>query len=783
MNLEIISEISKMESEEWIPQAKGIIEINTQGEGVEIIIQDAKEDFKLFVESKSKFSMYNKSIIFSIEQKDEFEEPVYSLDFETEQDCNFIFDLLKDDQQFNSEYNLGFLKRTVSDDPFSDILSFQKTILEDENYLFSRNDEVFPKQSKLQKLFKDFDGFENENENLNENKNLNEYGNLNEYENLNEYKNLNEYGNLNGYENQNENLNENENLNQNQKNKNQNVIININQVENSNDSNPKSDDETDTATRSISNGNKSDDESDIEEENETFPDPQEETLSFLYSFLREIPFYLRDKRIKTILGEHFVHKLFALFKKMENKYNKTQNKENRLNLSYIAHILKAVHNLEDPKILNIMYSEENIPISIGIFEYLFPPPETLKSTNSKITKKTNHREFLTQFSKFHNLIRVDDLVVKMIGYIHKLEYFESAILPEFSFEMGRIYTKNFLVSKKKEVLRRLYNEYNVISTLKNLFENAKEKPEEKSLLILFLLELFKITDDVEIQFRPGFSKNLYCPDILEIIIQAIQDRVSEKTTTQSIEIAMMISSKYPKMMANFIMKRSKKIMDNPLSNNLVNVFHTSNDFGVQFAMFEFFKSLFQSQQDRRIFKDSHWTLFFFNRILPKLFEPIMEPQPKKAEHNNTVQVNHILLGLLCDFIIFCNLIDLEKNRSFLISNSIIQNLFSYANSLGSNNAKLSVVRCFREIVMMNDNQYLENIICLNLFDFIFDILKQNVGKDNMLTSSIKNLFSTILRKKMSSLIDHIKKNYQNQIEEFQKLHFLEFLFKDFQEKK
>ncbi|CCD25675.1 Psy2p NDAI_0F03570 [Naumovozyma dairenensis CBS 421] len=133
---------------------------------------------------------------------------------------------------------------------------------------------------------------------------------------------------------------------------------------------------------------------------------------------------------------------------------------------------------------------------------------------------------------------------------------------------------------------------------------------------------------------------------------------------------------------------------------------------------------------------------FYEHIAPKLFKPLISKY--KSPRPNTHDYDDNLLIHLVKLISF---IASEHNRAlsrkFILENGILQTLSAIIKNGHMLQLKLTCIRCFKNLICLDDKYYHRYMISNSLFDPIMQLLKINLEKDNLMNSCIQDFFKII----------------------------------------
>lgn len=132
---------------------------------------------------------------------------------------------------------------------------------------------------------------------------------------------------------------------------------------------------------------------------------------------------------------------------------------------------------------------------------------------------------------------------------------------------------------------------------------------------------------------------------------------------------------------------------------------------------------------------------FYDQIAPKLFAPLIS---KINGDSSEFQIDDFLLIHIVKLLSF---ISTEHNRilsrKFILENGILNTISKLVSSDHILQLRLTAVRAIKNIVSLNDKYYYRYMISNNLFDSMFDLLKDNISEDNLANSCIQDFFKII----------------------------------------
>ncbi|SCV05294.1 LANO_0H04324g1_1 [Lachancea nothofagi CBS 11611] len=128
---------------------------------------------------------------------------------------------------------------------------------------------------------------------------------------------------------------------------------------------------------------------------------------------------------------------------------------------------------------------------------------------------------------------------------------------------------------------------------------------------------------------------------------------------------------------------------------------------------------------------------FYSQVAPLLFAPLINDSFGNTDDD-------ILLIYLVKLVSF---IATEHNRrisrEFILENDILVNISKLIAPRHMLQLRLTVVRCLKGIVCLNDEYYHRYLISENLYEPIFGLLRENIHEDNLANSCLLDFFRTV----------------------------------------
>lgn len=147
---------------------------------------------------------------------------------------------------------------------------------------------------------------------------------------------------------------------------------------------------------------------------------------------------------------------------------------------------------------------------------------------------------------------------------------------------------------------------------------------------------------------------------------------------------------------------------------------------------------------------------FYQQIAPQLFDSLINFQIPKGNSKDEIDEN-----LLLHLVKLITFISTEHNRvssrKFILENQILKNISKLIDLPFNLQLRLTSLRTFKNILALNDKYYHRYMIANNVFDSIFNLLRENILSDNLANSSIRDFCKLITMNTLN--FDNTKSNF------------------------
>lgn len=133
---------------------------------------------------------------------------------------------------------------------------------------------------------------------------------------------------------------------------------------------------------------------------------------------------------------------------------------------------------------------------------------------------------------------------------------------------------------------------------------------------------------------------------------------------------------------------------------------------------------------------------FYSQVAPVLFRPLMQSSP--GIERQSLDDDNLLIHLVKLVSFICTEHNRRMSREFVLENQILESVSQLMEPSHSLQLRLTAVRCFKNIMCLDDEYYHRHMISNKLYGPIFTLLKENLKKDNLANSCIQDFGKIVL---------------------------------------
>lgn len=133
---------------------------------------------------------------------------------------------------------------------------------------------------------------------------------------------------------------------------------------------------------------------------------------------------------------------------------------------------------------------------------------------------------------------------------------------------------------------------------------------------------------------------------------------------------------------------------------------------------------------------------FYKRVAPILFKPLMGAL--LGSETQSVNDDNLLIHLVKLVSFICTEHNRRMSREFILENQILESVSQLIEPRHSLQLRLTALRCFKNIMCLDDEYYHRHMISNKLYGPVFLLLQENLNKDNLANSCVQDFCKIVL---------------------------------------
>ncbi|KAF8382263.1 smk-1, partial [Pristionchus pacificus] len=494
---------------------------------------------------------------------------------------------------------------------------------------------------------------------------------------------------------------------------------------------------------------------------------QEQMPPFEMARLQEIEYIFNQGAGSGIAKEKLATAIESLdyIPKMCDVFKMCEDIENKKGLECIFHICKHMFMLNKNSIIEILLHDDNLKDIIGILEY------------DPINKEPKpHREFLYEKAHFKQILPMsNDALRDKIHQAYRVQYVQDVCLPAPSlFEENNLSVLNsYIFFLRVDIVTMVQESEDLMTALFKELVDPVCLPARRRELSAFLKELCALSGALQqtgTNSKEAFYKALLNHDVLRAIEPTFRgkDGLTKQTMT---EILHMVSEYNSQAVREFIIHQSKdKADDDILLNLLLKHIVTDRDPELSSAtmMLQVMRLLLDPEHMAQKGEKNDFLHIFYSKCLPTLTASLLEivdgvTKPKKDDYHTAKK-----LSLVLRLLNFCVSHHALPMRTFVIRRDLLNKVLVLLNSRHHFLA-LYALKLLRSVIQQKDEFYYNYVTEKNVFDKVVECLEDNGRRNNLLNSSVIELFEFMrqvpFQEDMKPVIYHIVERHGERLSE------------------
>ncbi|KAF2864762.1 component of IIS longevity pathway SMK-1-domain-containing protein [Massariosphaeria phaeospora] len=474
----------------------------------------------------------------------------------------------------------------------------------------------------------------------------------------------------------------------------------------------------------------------------------------------------REALAKFILSQNYIQKLIPLVEEAEDF-------ESAPDLHRLCNIMKMLILLNDAAIVEYVVTDDIVLGAVGALEY--DPDFPLH--------KANHRAYLSDESKFKEVVKIEDAGIKRkIHCTYRLQYLKDVVLARILDDPTFSVLNSLIYFHQVDIVAHIISNSAFLKELFGLFSAKDYSPRRQKEGVLFIQQCTTIAKTIQGSGRNQLYQNFIGHGLLEMIQFALKHQ-DASIRVAGIDIFLALIDHDALIVRSYIFKALQE-KSKPLTDTLIELLLIEVDLGVKTQMTEAVKILMdpmanavaieaiQRSNSEYLAKVKgqlpavpHTDAFiqnFYDESARKLFQPLKRLESKQSVADlsmSEVSLFVHLVDALCYFIRHHTF----RSKYFVLSEGLAARVAQLMNC-PEKHMKLVALKYFRICIGLHDETHNRQIIQHRLFDPVIDILFETMPRDNLLNSACLELFEFIKRENIKMLVQHLVETYREKLQ-------------------
>ncbi|KAG5517964.1 hypothetical protein PMAC_000419 [Pneumocystis sp. 'macacae'] len=479
----------------------------------------------------------------------------------------------------------------------------------------------------------------------------------------------------------------------------------------------------------------------------------------------------KESLAKFVLNENYVQRLVSLLDVCEDL-------EILNDLHLLCSIMKNIILVNDAAIIEYILRDDIILGVVGILEY---DPEFT-------TYKANYREYLSDTSKFKQVVDIKNLEIRnKIHQTFRLQYLKDVVLVRVVDDLTFSILNTLIFFNQVDIVQHFQHNDEFLKELFGLFKDDSVELKRKFDAVIFINQICNVGKTLQSASRISLYTTLIANSLFDVVRFALYSESS--ICIAGAEILMAIIEYDPSLVRSFILDQVN-INDKSLLDILIDLLHYESDLGIKVQIYETIRILMDptsispdliSKSDASLQKSNgsdtdKFLQLFYDKSAKFLFEPILKLDLSTKDINFT---SSALLMHLCELLCFFVKVHSFRSKFFVLSTNIsckIASLFMFPEKyicLGGIKSQTCIG--------LNDEFYSRHFIKHNLFSSILSAYIETNYRDNLLSSACLEFFDVIRKENMKTIVNHLIETNGERIRSLNNIPIFDQLIKKYEQ--
>ncbi|KAF1357226.1 DUF625-domain-containing protein [Lizonia empirigonia] len=474
----------------------------------------------------------------------------------------------------------------------------------------------------------------------------------------------------------------------------------------------------------------------------------------------------REALAKFILAQKYIPMLIPLVDMAEDL-------ESVSDLHRLCSIMKMLILLNDTSIIEYVVHDDIILGVVGALEY--DPDFPLH--------KANHRQYLSDESKFKEVVKIEDESIKRkIHSTYRLQYLKDVVLARILDDPTFSVLNSLIFFHQVDIVQHLQSNLPFLKELFSIFGAKEQTLQRKKDAVLFIQQCCAIAKSLQANGRAQLYQNFISNGLLEVIQFALKHQ-DASVRVAGTDILVSLIDHDALMVRSYIFKAIQE-KSKPLTDTLIELLLIEVDLGVKAQMADAIKILLDPNANSAsiealgrtnsdflakmrgqlpsIPQTDSFIQNFYDESARKLFQPLKELEGRESMDDLSIQEVSLyahLVEVLCFFIRQHS----YRSKYFILSEGLAARVGQLM-SCPEKHLKLTALKYFRTVIGLHDETHNRQIIQHQLFEPILQVLFDTMPRDNLLNSACLELFEFIKRENIKMIVQHLVETYREKLQ-------------------
>lgn len=397
--------------------------------------------------------------------------------------------------------------------------------------------------------------------------------------------------------------------------------------------------------------------------------------------------------------------------------------------------------------------------------------------------KANHRQYLSDESKFKEVVPIQDPDVKRkIHFTYRLQYLKDVVLARILDDPTFSVLNSLIFFHQVDIVQHIQSNAPYLREVFGLITSPDAPAQKRKDAVLFIQQSCAIAKNLQAPSRNALYQNLIGCGLFSTITFALQHQ-DAAVRVAGTDILVAVIDHDALMMRNQVIKAINE-KTKPMTETLIELLLIETDFGVKQQIGDAIKVLLDpntnaggpgerpmGQENNYMSKlrgnitsaaqSDSFLQHFYEHSAKVLFQPLKDLERRSTLDglsNHEMSTFVILIEILCFFIRQHN----YRGKYYILAENFHQRVAQLL-SCPQKHLKLSAIKYFRSVIGIRDEFHERQIMQFKLFAPILDIIISTMPRDNLLNSAVLELFEFIRKESLKAVIYHLVEQYRERL--------------------